>query len=368
MQQEGENRERPERPVFMLGNGARAMFVCAAALVIILCLKQLQAVAIPILMAGFLAIISYSVTGLLRRYLHFPHWLAVTFTVAFDFVVLYAVASLIQFLAMDMKATLQGEFSQRFTELYNDTMAWLGNIGLEESARAIVASPQDVVNVEKVLSITQAVTGKIVMLLSTCTLVLIVMTFFLGEAPLFLRNLRAMPAGAKWKGDFLRALQGIQKYLFIKTLSSVATGLLVWGMCAGLDVPFAFLWGVLAFVLNYIPTIGSIVAAVPGIAMALTMNGWGCALLIAAGYLFINCAIGNGIEPLFLGKQFGIATSVVILSVIFWGWMWGPCGMFLAVPISVLVKLALENSEDLSWVARIISDAPDKPQENQPIP
>lgn len=357
MQEQDDNRQLQGGP---LGDGARALIIGAAALVIIFGLRQAQPVIIPVLMAGFLAIISYSVTGLLRKFLRFPHWLAVVATVAFDFVVLYAVASLIQFLAMDMKATLQGEFSVRFNELYNDTMAWLGTIGLEESARAIVTSPQDLFDVNKVLSITQTITGQIVSLLSTCTLVLILMTFFLGEAPLFLRNLRALPNSTKGKDDFLRALQGIQKYLFIKTVSSVATGLLVWGMCEWLNVPFAFLWAVLAFVLNYIPTIGSIVAAIPGIAMALTMNGWGCAMLIAAGYLFINCAIGNGIEPLFLGKQFGIATSVVILSVIFWGWMWGPWGMLLAVPISVLIKLALENSEDLSWVAKIVDDEPDK--------
>lgn len=357
MAEQSENRQQQGG---VLGDGARALLIGAAAFIVIFGLKYAQPVVIPILMAGFLAIISYSITGLLRKFCRFPHWLAVVTTVACDFVVLYAVASLIQFLAMDMKATLQGEFSVRFNELYNDTMAWLGTVGLEESARAIVASPQDLFDVNKVLSITQTITGQIVSLLSTCTLVLIVMTFFLGEAPLFLRNLRALPNSNKGKNDFLRALQGIQKYLFIKTVSSVATGLLVWGMCVWMNVPFAFLWGVVAFVLNYIPTIGSIVAAVPGIIMALTMNGWGCALVVTSGYLIINCAIGNGIEPLFLGRQFGIATTVVILSVIFWGWMWGPCGMLLAVPITVLIKLALENSEDLSWVAKIVEDHPHK--------
>ena len=73
-------------------------------------------------------------------------------------------------------------------------------------------------------------------------------------------------------------------------------------------------------------------------------------------YIAINFAIGNGIEPIFLGKQFGIATSVVIFSVLFWGWVWGPCGMLLAVPITVMIKLALENSRDLHWVATIIDD------------
>ena len=113
-----------------------------------------------------------------------------------------------------------------------------------------------------------------------------------------------------------------------------------------------------AYVLNYIPTIGSIVAAIPPILTALLMGGWGDCFIITGAYLTINFAIGNGIEPIFLGKQFGIATSVVLLSVLLWGWVWGPCGMLLAMPITVLIKLALENSRDLSWMATIVDDAP----------
>ena len=123
-----------------------------------------------------------------------------------------------------------------------------------------------------------------------------------------------------------------------------------------MNVPFAFLWGVVAFVLNYIPTIGSIVAAIPPILLALLLGSWGDTFIVAAGYIGINFMIGNGIEPIFLGKQFGIATSVVLLSVLLWGWVWGTAGMFLAVPISVLIKLALENSRDLYWIAAIIDD------------
>ena len=132
--------------------------------------------------------------------------------------------------------------------------------------------------------------------------------------------------------------------------------MLAWWLCATMNVPFAFLWGVVAFVLNYIPTIGSIVAAIPPILLALLLGSWGDTFIVAAGYIGINFMIGNGIEPIFLGKQFGIATSVVLLSVLLWGWVWGTAGMFLAVPISVLIKLALENSRDLYWIAAIIDD------------
>lgn len=341
-----------------MGEGARFLLIGACAVILLYGLQQARGLLLPILMAGFLAIISYSITSLLRKYLRFPHWLAVTATVAADGGILFGIISLINFLASDMKATLQGDFTVRLAEKYNELMHWLGNFGLEEQARAIVSTPQQLFDVQQVISVTQALTGQVVSFMSTCTLVLVLMTFMLGEAPLFMRNLRRLPNSSKGKEDFLRALRGIQRYLFIKTIASACTGLLAWWVCAAMDVPFAFLWGVVAYVLNYIPTIGSIVAAIPPILTALLMGGWGDCFIITGAYLSINFTIGNGIEPIFLGKQFGIATSVVLLSVLLWGWVWGPCGMLLAMPITVLIKLALENSRDLSWMATIVDDAP----------
>lgn len=341
---------RPSR----IGEGGRFLVVAASAFVVLWGLQNARSVIIPILMAGFLAIISYSVTSLLRRYLRFPHWLAVAATVAFDGGVLFGVISLINYLARDMVRTLQGDVAVRLSERYDAIMATFANFGLEEHMRAIYSSPQDMFDVHQIISFTQSLTGQILGIMSTCTLVLIMMTFLLGEAPLFLSNLHRLPSSAKGKEQFINALQGIQRYLFIKTISSTFTAVLVWILCAVMHIPFAFLWAVLAFVLNYIPTIGSIMAAVPPIAMAVLLGSWGDVLIVTIGYVAINCGIGNGIEPLFLGKQFGIATSVILLSVIFWGWVWGPCGMLLAVPITVLLKLALESSQDLWWVAAII--------------
>ena len=321
-------------------------------------LQAARSVLLPIMMAVFLAIISYSITKLLSKYLRFPHWLAVTATVAADGGILFGVASIIKFLAADMKSTLQGDFTARMVEKYNELMHWLGNFGLEEQARAVVSSPQEVFDMQQLVGLIQTISGQAITFVTTCTLVLVLMTFMLGEARLFKRNLHRLPNSTKGKEDFTVALRGIQRYLLIKTISSATTGALAWWACSAMDVPFAFLWGVIAYVLNYIPTIGSIVAAIPPIVMALLMGSWGDAAVITLCYVFINFMIGNGIEPIFLGKQFGIATSVVLLAVLFWGWVWGPVGMLLAVPIMVLIKLALENSRDLSWVATIISDEP----------
>ncbi len=342
----------------LLGEGARTLVTVAAAMVVIYGLQQARAVILPILMACFLAIISYTFTAVLRRFLRFPHWLAVACTVLADGGIIFGIISLFNIMAQDVKAALEGEVTTRLIEKYNEVMGWLGQLGLEEQARALVSSPTDIINVPMMLSWVQALSGQVLTFMSTCTLVLLLMTFLLGEATLFARNFRSLPNSTKGKNDFLNALRGIQRYLFIKTIASTATGLLAWWLCAVMEVPFAFMWGMLALVLNFIPTIGSIVAAIPPILMALLMGGWGDCFLVSLGYIAINFAIGNGIEPIFLGKQFGIATSVVIFSVLFWGWVWGPCGMLLAMPIMVLIKLALENSADLKWVATIIEDRP----------
>jgi AI-2 transport protein TqsA len=328
----------------------------AAALVTLIALKELRDLLVPILLAAFLAIISYSITDIMRRHLRFPHWLAVIFTIIVDAGVIYAIGMLIKFLAADMKSTLEGEVVVKFQEKYNEFINFMDGLGLGDQARQITDSPQNYFGTDQIVNLSQSVGAEAISFMSMTTLILILMTFLLGEAPLFLKNFRALPHAGEGRNKVLKALKGIQKYLFIKTIASACTGLLAWWLCATMDVPFAFLWGVVAFVLNYIPTIGSIVAAIPPILLALLLGSWGDTFIVAAGYIGINFMIGNGIEPIFLGKQFGIATSVVLLSVLLWGWVWGTAGMFLAVPISVLIKLALENSRDLYWIAAIIDD------------
>lgn len=337
-------------------NGTRILVMLAAAVVILIGLRELRDLLIPIMLAAFLAIISYSITDLLRKKAHFPHWFSVICTLIVDAGIIFAVGTLIRFLAADMARTLQGEVVVKFKEKLNDVVGWLDNWGLGTEAQHIMNAPQDYVGMEKIVNISQTIGSSAISFMSITTLILILMTFLLGEAPLFIKNFRSLPSSVHGKKQIFAALKGIQRYLFIKTIASACTGLLAWWLCAAMDVPFAFLWGVVAYVLNYIPTIGSIVAAIPPILMALLFGSWGDAFVVAGGYVAINFMIGNGIEPIFLGKQFGIATSVVLLSVLLWGWVWGPVGMFLAVPISVLTKLALENSKDLYWVAAIIDD------------
>lgn len=345
-------RQQPYVNKLYLKDGAGVLLTLAAIIIVLLGLQQARSVVVPVMMASFLAIISYSITVALRRYLKFPHWLAVTFTVLVDSAIIYGIFMLIRFLAADMRATLQGDLIARFNAKYDEIMMMLDRIGLGDHARSLISAPGDIFNAQLLLSLTQTLTG----FMTTTTLVLVLMTFLLGETPLFRRNLDRLNTSPEGKEKVVRAVMGIQRYLFIKTVASAVTGLLAWGLCAWMNVPFAFLWGLVAYLLNYIPTIGSIVAAIPPILLAMLLGTWGETFIVAGGYLAINSAIGNCLEPLFMGKEFGISTSVVLLSVLLWGWVLGPCGMLLAVPLSVLLKLAMENSQDLAWIAKLIDD------------
>ena len=123
-----------------------------------------------------------------------------------------------------------------------------------------------------------------------------------------------------------------------------------------LDVRFAFVWGLLAFSLNYIPNIGSVLAAIPPVAQVLVFSGLYDALLVVAGYLAINLVFGNIIEPRMMGRGLGLSTLVVFLSLIFWGWLLGPVGMLLSVPLTIAVKIALEQNEGGKSIAVLLSD------------
>ena len=136
---------------------------------------------------------------------------------------------------------------------------------------------------------------------------------------------------------------------------SLVTGLLAGTWLYILGVDHFLLWGVLAFLFNYIPNIGSIIAAVPAVLMALVQYGGGEAGLVALGFVVINTVMGNVVEPRFMGRGLGLSTLVVFLSLIFWGWLLGSVGMLLSVPLTMIVKIALESREESRWLAILLS-------------
>jgi AI-2 transport protein TqsA len=192
--------------------------------------------------------------------------------------------------------------------------------------------------------------------MSSIFLLLLTVVFMLLEVPQLPAKLQQlMSRPVEGMGAIQRAGQRLH-YLVLKTAISLVTGLVVWGMLVLLDVRFAFMWGLLAFALNYIPNIGSVLAAIPPILQVLVFGGLYEALVVLAGYLVINLVFGNILEPRIMGRGLGLSTLVVFLSLIFWGWLLGPVGMLLSVPLTIIVKIALEQTVAGQSIAFLLSD------------
>jgi len=155
-------------------------------------------------------------------------------------------------------------------------------------------------------------------------------------------------------------IQKIQHYFGIKSMTSAVTGvaITIWLLIIGVDYPV--LWGLVAFLLNFVPNIGSIIAAIPAVLLALLMNGTSIALLTAAGYVVVNVTIGNVIEPRVMGKGLDLRMLVVFISLVFWGWVLGPIGMLLAVPLTMTLKIMLKSYEQTRPFALLLEGAEDK--------
>lgn len=146
-------------------------------------------------------------------------------------------------------------------------------------------------------------------------------------------------------------LDNINRYMVLKTLMSLLTGGLIWGWLWYLGLDFAPLWALVAFLFNYVPTIGSIIAAIPAVLLALVQLDVQSALWIAFGYLVVNAVVGAMIEPRFMGQGLGLSTLVVFVSLVFWGWVLGPVGMFLSVPLTMVLKIALDANPQTRPIA-----------------
>lgn len=343
----------------------KALMMFAALIIVIAGLKMAQTFLVPILIAAFIATISFPLLNFLREK-KIPRPLAVLLTVAVDFVFLAALAVLAITLIGDLQekwnSKYAAEVSTQIREVSKSLAHKLNDYGVADAQEKIdeavnnnLANLQNI-RFEKIWDVGTGVLGRVVGFFGTSMITLILIVFMLSEARMFGRRLEAISlARGPNLTKILNATNDIQRFLAIKTAVSLVTGFLAGLLCWAVGLDFYILWGILAFFLNFIPVIGSIVAGVPPTILALLVAGFPSALLVAGGYLLINNFLGNFIEPMLVGRRFGISTLVIVISVIFWGWLWGPLGMLLAVPLTMVLKVILESSDEFRWIGVAIS-------------
>jgi len=343
----------------------KALWMLAALVIVVSGLKAAQSFFIPILLAFFIATVSFPFLNFLREK-KVPRPIAVLLTVAFDFIFLAALGVLAVTLVGDLQEKWNdryaAEVSEQIRTVSHSLAEKLDEYGVSDAQAKIndavnnnLANLQNI-RFERIWDFGTGVLGRVVGFFGTALITIVLTIFMLSEARMFGRRLEAISmARGPNLARMLSATKDIQRFLAIKTAVSLLTGVLAGFLCwiAGLD--FFILWGILAFFFNFIPVVGSIVAGVPPTILALLVAGVPNAVLVAGGYLLINNFLGNFVEPMLVGRRFGISTLIVVMSVVFWGWLWGPLGMLLAVPLTMVLKVVLEGSDEFRWIGIAIS-------------
>lgn len=330
-------------------SGTRYLLAAASFFIVVAGLRAAKAIFIPALLALFLAVLSLPLLFWLRRH-RVPRWLAVLLTVLAVLVIL-TVVGLVVSASLDEVGDVIPIYFERLYQQSQPLAARLQAAGIDVSDWFTA----ELLNLDRLLELTANTFAGVATALSLSVLVPLILVFALLEALGFRGKLAwALGRDTAVVERVARINREVQRYLVIKTAVSLATGvavgLLVW--LIGLDFPL--FWGFLAFLFNYVPNIGSVVAAVPPVLLGLVQLGAPRALLIALAYVAVNLLLGNLLEPNLMGRQLRLSPLVVLLSLVFWGWVWGPVGMLLAVPLTMVGKIMLENTEQYAWLAKLL--------------
>ncbi len=338
--------------------GARFLLVLACLVVVVAGLRAAAPVLVPFSLALFLAVVSMPVMfGLRIR--RVPAALAIALTVLMDALIF----GLVILLAANSVGNLNEKLPRYRAAVQDLYVHWIAVLDAHAIPASQYISP-DFVNPGRIFDFLGGTIQTVASLFSLAFLVGLVMVFILAEATVFPFKFQAILGGNRTgRLRITKTIGEVQAYLGIKTLISLATGLLAGIFCWMMDLDFPVLLGLAAFVLNFVPTIGSIIAAVPAMALALILHGTSWMLLTATGYLAINTLFGNILEPNLMGRRLGLSTLVVVLSLLFWGWIWGPVGALLSVPLTMVLKIILENTPDLRWIAVLLDKMPPQARE-----
>jgi len=346
--------------------GTRFLFISALVVIVVQGLRLAAPILLPFALALFLAVLTLPIVIWLQQR-GVPKWLAILLAVLVDVAVFGLLVLLASQSVTDYEVKIP-RYAAALTRIWNDWIRTLERTDFPGADLLAAYLRPDTVDPGQFFTFAGGTLTRVLSFASNAFLVFLILIFILGEATVFPAKFRAiLGREAGHSARLTKIVAEVQEYLGIKTFISLATGILLGAWCWVLGLDFPILLGLVAFVLNYVPTIGSIIASIPAILLGITQFGFGYSLMVAAGYALVNLAFGNLIEPNLLGRRLGLSTLVVILSLIFWGWVWGPVGALLAVPLTMVVKIMLENTSDFRWVAILLDKAPPEPRSAQVV-
>lgn len=336
-------------------NKSSAAVTAAAVVVVIYGMQMAKVLLVPFLIAAFLALITVRPMLWLQQK-RVPSFLAALVIVSAIMLLMAVVGTILGSSIADFTAALP-EYQARLDAIVDGAFRFITeNLRGDES----IESLGEMIDPGWAMGLVATILNSLKDVLTNTFLIIFTMIFMLLEVS---------SVGTKVEAAFGRSadslerprvfLQNLGRYLGIKTVVSIATGFCAGVLTWSLGLDFPLLWAMLAFLLNYVPTIGSIIAAVPAVLLALVQLGPGAAGATGIGFAAINVAFGNIIEPRLMGYGVGISPLIVFVGLLFWGWVFGPVGMLLSVPLTMVLKLVMESDENTRWIAILIGSERD---------
>jgi len=346
--------------------GGGLLISLAAFVIVVTGMKLAAPLLVPFLLAVFISILVAGPFHWLQCK-GLPATVALLVVLAVLIIAMLLIGSLIGSSVQEFRAAFP-TYEAGLREMVDGIVSWLDSKGIHTSSNLLssYADPG------KAMKMAANVLGSMGNMLTNSFMILVTVVFILLEAASFPVKWRVARGNAEESlASFTATTRTINQYMGIKLLTSLGTAVAAFVLLSLVGVDYPVLWAVLAFLLNFIPNIGSIIAAAPAVLLALVQLGFTSALMVAGGYLLINVVIGTFLEPRYMGAGLGLSTLVVFLSLVFWGWVLGPVGMLLSVPLTIAVKIALEARPDTRWMAIMLGptlEAPAIPEEPAAAP
>jgi len=339
-----------------VGETGRVLVTLAALVIVVAGMRAAEAILTPFLISVFIAVIAAPPMFHLRRR-GLPSSVAMSVVLAGILVIGFLLITLVGKSANDLISRLP-EYQARLREYTDGVAAVLGRWGMEVSSDTF----GQLMDPGKVLGLFAKTLSGLGGVLTNAVLIIFTVVFLLLEAWDFPEKLRSALKDPEHNWPRFQAFsRDLQRYLAIKAMVSLVTAALVAVPLIWIGLDYVALWAVLMFFLNFIPNIGPIIAAVPATLLALVQLGPIPAVAVAGVYLAVNTLMGNIVEPRFMGRSLGLSTLVVFLSLVFWGWVLGPIGMLLSVPLTMAAKIGLASNEDTRGLAVLLGPGtPDK--------
>ncbi|MBK1788429.1 AI-2E family transporter [Prauserella sp. ASG 168] len=330
----------------------------AALVVVVAGIRSLGGILGPVFLALILTLAVSPVVSWLRRR-GVPAWLAATAGILTAYLLLALLAGSLAFAVAELVRQLPA-YSDQFNALVDQVTDLLQRLGIQQTQIQDALAQLDLGSVVGVL---QNVLGQVASVASDLLLIVLVVLFMGMDAVSFRSRLTGI---AGERGDVVTALSsfasGTRRFLWVTTAFGLVTAFFDVILLLVLGIPLAFVWGLLAFITNFVPNIGFVLGLVPPALLALLEGGPGTMLLVIVLYIAINFVVESVVMPKIVGDAVGISVTLSFLALVFWAWAIGPLGALLAIPLTLMAKaLLIDVDPNNRWIGVLLAARPPRP-------